>query len=95
MVNEDITQLDYSTLFQDLKGKITVVIGGPPCQGFSQRQSKLLGTKEIFCLSNFTEVVKYLKPKYFLIENVPNLLTSNKGFFKDEIYRLLKQKDIK
>ncbi|MCU5529344.1 DNA cytosine methyltransferase [Bacillus cereus] len=89
MVNEDITQLDYSTLFQDLKGKITVVIGGPPCQGFSQKGSRnFLGDERNFLFKQFYEVVKYLKPKYFLIENVPNLLTSNKGFFKDEIYRL-------
>lgn len=33
-------------------------------------------------------MVKYVKPKYFVIENVPNLLTTERGLFKQEIVEL-------
>ena len=40
MVVGDITQLDLEKTFGDFQGKIDVIIGGPPCQGFSQKRTK-------------------------------------------------------
>lgn len=37
MINEDITKLDLQSVFEQYKGNIDVIIGGPPCQGFSQK----------------------------------------------------------
>ena len=34
MLNEDITSLDISSVFGNYAGRVDVVIGGPPCQGF-------------------------------------------------------------
>ncbi|MGC6406964.1 DNA cytosine methyltransferase, partial [Bisgaard Taxon 45] len=68
---------------------IDVVIGGPPCQGLSQKGNRhFLNDPRNFLFKNFYEVVKFTMPKYFVIENVPNLLTAKDGFFKEEIYRL-------
>lgn len=36
----------------------------------------------------FFEVVSVVRPKYFVLENVPNILIANNGHFKDEIYSL-------
>jgi len=36
----------------------------------------------------FFEVVSVVRPKYFVLENVPNILTANNGHFKDDIYSL-------
>lgn len=33
-------------------------------------------------------MVKFVKPKYFVIENVPTLLTTENGYFKNEIVEL-------
>lgn len=91
MVVEDITKLDISLNFSNLLGNVDVVIGGPPCQGFSQKGSrKSINDERNFLFRYYFEVVKYLKPKYFIIENVPNLLTAEKGYFKEEIYALFK-----
>lgn len=87
MINEDITKLDIPSVFSELKGKVDVVIGGPPCQGFSQKGSrKIWDDERNYLYKYFYQVVEYLKPTYFLMENVPNLLTSGDGVFKDQIH---------
>lgn len=89
VINEDITKIKIETVFREYKNKIDVVIGGPPCQGFSQKGArKSIKDERNFLFKYYYEVVKYLKPKYFLMENVPNLLTSEKGFFKQEIIEI-------
>lgn len=90
MINEDITQLDLNEVFGDIKNiKNKIVIGGPPCQGFSQKGSRLgLDDERNYLFRYFFSVVKYLMPEYFLMENVPNMLTAENGYFKNEIIRL-------
>lgn len=68
------------------KLKINMVVGGPPCQGFSLKGKKLgLDDPRNFLFLEFYKVVKEIKPEVFIIENVKNLLTSENGFFKDQI----------
>lgn len=86
MINADITELDIASTFGKYKN-IDIVIGGPPCQGFSQKGKRLsLKDPRNYLFKYFSDVVAYVKPKYFLIENVPNILTTSHGFFKKEIY---------
>src|SRR5690625_2229430 len=89
VIVEDITKLSIKDVFSDYKDRIDVVIGGPPCQGFSQKgQRKSINDDRNYLFKQFVEVVKYVQPKYFVMENVPNLLTSEGGFFKEEIKSL-------
>ena len=89
MLVDDITKLDLEKTFGPFKSKIDVVVGGPPCQGFSQKgQRKSINDERNFLFRYYVEVVKLLQPKYFVMENVPNLLTTENGFFKDEITSL-------
>ena len=89
MIVEDITALPVDETFGPYEGKVTAVIGGPPCQGFSQKGSrKSINDPRNFLFRYYFEVVKRVKPKYFVIENVPNLLTTEGGYFKDEIIEL-------
>lgn len=62
------------------------IIGGPPCQGFSTARLSNATTKvhEInkernYLYLEFFRTVEIVKPKFFLIENVSGLVTSNKG----------------
>ncbi len=85
VVAEDITSLNYSSLFSMYKG-VDIVIGGPPCQGFSQKgQRKTLDDPRNFLYKYFYEVVKLIKPKFFLLENVPNMISNMNGYFKNDI----------
>lgn len=89
MIIGDITSLDLNDIFGPYIGKIDVVIGGPPCQGFSQKgQRKTINDERNFLFKHYVAVVKLVKPKYFVMENVPNLLTAENGFFFKEIETL-------
>lgn len=56
-----------------------VVIGGPPCQGFSNLTGNRKCDPRREAWRYFMEVVERTGCKVFLIENVPNLLTSPEG----------------
>lgn len=89
VIVEDITKISHKDVFTNFKEKIEVVIGGPPCQGFSQKgQRKSINDDRNYLFKQFVEVVKYVQPKYFVMENVPNLLTAEGGYFKEEIITL-------
>ena len=62
----DITKLDLSTL-----PKIDLVMGGSPCQGFSFAGKQLAFDDPRSALFfEFIRLLKEIKPKYFLLENV-------------------------
>ena len=89
MIICDITKLDIPKTFEKIAPDVDIIIGGPPCQGFSQKgKRKTINDERNFLFRYYFEVVKYIKPKYFLMENVPNLLTSENGLFKNEIIEL-------
>ena len=91
MIVGDITSLDLKKTFGPLTGKTDVIIGGPPCQGFSQKgQRKTIHDPRNFLFKYYVKVVELVKPKYFVMENVPNLLTAEKGFFRKEVEDLFK-----
>ena len=86
MIVGDITQLNLEKTFGKYKNDISVVIGGPPCQGFSQKgQRKTIHDERNFLFKYYVEVVKLVSPQYFVMENVPNLLSAEHGYFKGEI----------
>lgn len=81
----DIEKLNIINLSNKYKD-IDVVVGGPPCQGFSQKGKRLsLDDERNYLFKYFIEFVKVFNPQYFLLENVPNITTTSNGFFKREI----------
>lgn len=92
MVVGDITAINLEDTFGSFVGKIDVIIGGPPCQGFSQKgQRKTIHDERNFLFKYYVKVVNLVQPKYFVMENVPNLLTAEQGFFKKEIVDLFNE----
>lgn len=89
MIVNDITKLPIEEIFLPLRGTVDLVVGGPPCQGFSQKgKRKSINDPRNFLFKYFVDVVAAVQPKYFVMENVPNLLTAEGGFFKNEIISL-------
>lgn len=89
MVVGDITSLNLDDTFGSFAGKIDVIIGGPPCQGFSQKgQRKTIHDERNFLFKYYVKVVDLIRPRYFVMENVPNLLTAENGYFRKEIIEL-------
>lgn len=94
MIIGDITSLDLKDTFGKYVGTVDVIIGGPPCQGFSQKgQRKTIYDERNFLFKYYVSVVKLVKPKYFVMENVPNLLTAENGYFIREIEELFNKMD--
>lgn len=86
MIVADITKLPIHETFGKYRGMVDLVVGGPPCQGYSQKgQRKTINDPRNFLFKYFVEVVKEVNPRYFVMENVPNLLTSENGYFKNEL----------
>lgn len=65
--------------------KVDVIIGGPPCQGFSIAGNRQVGDKRNKLYTAFTDFISFYKPKAFLMENVPNIISIGKGFVKENI----------
>lgn len=59
--------------------QVDVVIGGPPCQGFSYAGWRDPNDKRNQLFRDFVELVKRIKPKFFVMENVLGILTMRKG----------------
>lgn len=92
VVVEDITKIDLENCFKKFIGNVDIVVGGPPCQGFSQKgQRKTINDERNFLFKHFVKIVEYVRPKYFVMENVPNLLTAENGYFKSEIEQFFSQ----
>lgn len=70
--------------------KIDVIIGGPPCQGFSiagKIGRNFIDDERNQLFKEFVRFVDVIKPKIFVMENVAALKTHNKGKTIDEIVK--------
>lgn len=59
--------------------KVGVVIGGPPCQGFSNAGWRNPDDKRNQLFKEFVQIVDEIQPEIFVMENVPGILTMRKG----------------
>lgn len=64
---------------------VDLIIGGPPCQGFSLTGPRNFNDPRNELYLAYIEAVRQFRPKGFLIENVPGMATLYKGAIKDEI----------
>jgi DNA (cytosine-5)-methyltransferase 1 len=79
---KDINSIDFSQLLKDLQiqvGEIDILIGGPPCQGFSTAGPRFWDDPRNHLLKQYVRALEIIQPKWFLMENVEGLLTSNNG----------------
>lgn len=67
--------------------QIDIIVGGPPCQGFSYAGWRNPDDSRNKLFKEFVSMVKALRPKFFVMENVPGILTMRKGDAIAEIIR--------
>lgn len=85
----DIRTLDAEKIMLDLglkRGELDLIAGGPPCQGFSinaPKRSKEDERNHLF--KEFLRFVQTFAPKFVLIENVPGLVSFERGETLDAI----------
>ncbi|OKH27735.1 DNA cytosine methyltransferase [Chroogloeocystis siderophila] len=63
----------YPQANQSWDGRIDLVFGGPPCQGFSIMGKRSLDDERNNLVFHFHRLVTELSPSYFLMENVPGM----------------------
>lgn len=89
----DITSQEIKTqiIEKSKKSRVNMIIGGPPCQGYSNKGKKLgLADPRNFLFREYLSLVEILQPEVFVIENVKALLSTSKGWFRDEIANAIK-----
>ena len=86
-INLDLS--DFSPAFIDERtgGNFDIVVGGPPCQGFSISGKRDPNDPRNKLYLGFVRAVEYFKPTIFLMENVPNLVSMDGGKLADEIIK--------
>lgn len=65
--------------------QVDVIIGGPPCQGFSIAGKRIVDDERNKLYKGFVRMVEYFKPRAFVMENVPNILSIGGGEVKNAI----------
>ncbi len=95
VINGDLTSADCKNeVIQKARELgVNMIIGGPPCQGFSLKGKNLgLNDPRNFLFKEFVKIVEEIQPEVFVIENVKNLINSCGGYFigqiTDEFYKL-------
>lgn len=82
ILENDLSLLDPSEIDID---SIDVIIGGPPCQGFSIAGKRIIEDQRNDLYKSFVRFVEFFKPKAFVMENVPNILSMGGGVIKNKI----------
>ncbi|MHA1381633.1 MAG: DNA cytosine methyltransferase, partial [Candidatus Helarchaeota archaeon] len=87
---------------EEYKGEIDVVIGGPPCQGFSMAGGKkrngqtglwtgFVDDPRNYLFKEFVRIVDFIRPKFFVMENVAKMATILGGKIKLEVEESFKK----
>lgn len=82
----------FDAITEAINGRsVDVIIGGPPCQGFSLTGPRNFDDKRNKLYLAMIETVRRFNPKAFLIENVPGMANLYKGEVRDEIVKRFTQ----
>lgn len=92
--SQDINNFDIDGLmkFQGIRqGELDILLGGPPCQGFSVHRINDAGKDDPRnnLLFRYFDFVEKLRPKVFLVENVPGLLWPRHAEYLDTFMSLI------
>lgn len=84
MIEKDIKSLTEEEIHKYLNGKnVDLVIGGPPCQSFSTIGKRIYDDKAKM-YQEYLRLLKIIRPKMFLFENVRGILSMKEIFYKTD-----------
>lgn len=82
--NVDLSECDFVTIRSELglsRGDIDLLIGGPPCQGFTTAGSRFWDDPRNKLVRNYVQALDAFFPRWFMMENVEGILTTAKGMY--------------
>lgn len=85
-INGDLLTLQPEEVGREYDiNNIDVIIGGPPCQGFSVAGKRIIDDDRNKLYKSFVRFVEYFRPEAFVMENVPNILSIGNGAVREAI----------
>lgn len=92
VIGKDIRQVSSDEIRESLKGKeLDLLAGGPPCQGFSLIGLRDPNDERSRLVFEFIRIARELQPKFLMMENVPGMLSAQKGDFIKEVVKLIEE----
>lgn len=88
VLNEDIGKVTGRQILEMCNmnaDEVDVIIGGPPCQGFSVSGKRMIDDERNKLYKSFVELVAEIKPKMFVMENVPGLIRLFNGQVGEQV----------
>jgi len=94
----ELKDISHPTTIEKFKNiKSDIVVGGPPCQAYSiagriRDKHGMKNDYRNYLFESFLKIINYSQPKYFVMENVPGILSAKPGNIKVTI-RIKKETD--
>lgn len=96
VIVDDIRNVDTTNVFS--YGDADIIIGGPPCQGFSMAGARIrngfIDDPRNYLFKHYFNIVKTVKPKAFVIENVKGIKSMQNGKVFNEILRIFSSSEL-
>lgn len=96
VIVDDIKNVDKAELFKF--GDADLIIGGPPCQGFSMAGARIrtgfIDDPRNYLFKHYFNIVKSVKPKAFIMENVKGITTMQNGEIFREILKIFADSEL-
>lgn len=96
VIIDDIKTIDESKFFKF--GDADLIIGGPPCQGFSMAGARIrhgfIDDPRNYLFKHYFNIVKVVKPKAFIMENVKGITTMQNGEIFQEILKIFSDSEL-
>jgi len=92
----DMTELTATSVLDDMGSSPDLIVGGPPCQGFSHAGKRLQDLQEdernqqVF---HYFRFIREIRPKAFLMENVSGILKTGQSRKHELIDTLVREYD--
>lgn len=95
--NVAIQNFDKNKITKSLSN-ISLIVGGPPCQGFSMAGGRIRKSNEFiddprnYLFKQYFKILQKFEPEFFIFENVAGILSMNNGGIINEIESIFSNK---
>lgn len=82
--NVDLSSCNFGDIRSNLglkRGELDLIIGGPPCQGFTTAGNRFWDDPRNKLVQNYAQALEVFYPRWFMMENVEGILTTAKGIY--------------
>ncbi len=103
VINEFISNSNYGEIknkidknLKEISKKVDVIIGGPPCQAYSvigraRMKDRVVNDERNTLYKHYVKFLRDFKPKMFVFENVPGLLSASNGKYFEDLQKEIRE----